>query len=49
MFGLTRRTGQSLEMKNIMDALVALDPANEYYEENFNTYSQELDILHGEF
>ena len=39
-----------LEMKNIMDALVALDPANkEYYEENFNTYSQELDILHGEF
>ncbi len=38
------------QMRAIYEALVKTDPANEaYYEENFNTYSAEFDLLDQEF
>lgn len=39
-----------IEMENIMNGLIQIDPANkEYYKENYEKYSDELDILHEEF
>lgn len=39
-----------IEMENIKNALVQIDPDNkEYYEENYERYSGELDQLHDEF
>ncbi|NLY46613.1 MAG: zinc ABC transporter solute-binding protein [Tissierella sp.] len=39
-----------IEMENIMKGLIQIDPYNqEYYEENYEKYSEELDILHEEF
>lgn len=39
-----------IEMENIMKGLIQIDPDNkEYYEENYEKYSEELDLLHEEF
>lgn len=39
-----------IEMENIKDGLIQLDPeSSRYYEENFERYSQELAKLHDEF
>lgn len=42
--------GAKVEARNIKDALVSVDSSNkDYYEENFNKFSKELDSLKGEY